>query len=145
MLNIALILNSKFLLVLRLLGLPLPVCMALKKSKYRKSFPDGVINLHRWLHAQVGCQVLYSLLLNIQNVDATKCCVSVGVLAQYFHFLIKAHPTSLINQTYSWAIGVKRISALSSRNNKRYSAREVNTRYGSLVPSVQRSSTNTPV
>ena len=60
-------------------------------------------------------------------------------------FLLKRAQRASSIKPNSWAIGVKRISALSSRNNKRYSAREVNTRYGSLVPSVQRSSTNTPV
>ena len=40
---------------------------------------------------------------------------------------------------------VRRRSALSSRRISRYSAREVNMRYGSWVPRVIRSSTSTPM
>ena len=40
---------------------------------------------------------------------------------------------------------MRRKSALSCRNNKRYSAREVNMRYGSFVPWVTRSSISTPM
>ncbi len=45
----------------------------------------------------------------------------------------------------SCPIGLKRISALSWRNNKRCSARDVNIRYGSSVPLVTKSSINTPI
>jgi len=42
-------------------------------------------------------------------------------------------------------IAVRRRSALSSRNCRRYSAREVNIRYGSVAPCVIRSSISTPI
>mmetsp|Transcript_29212 Transcript_29212/g.91473 ORF Transcript_29212/g.91473 Transcript_29212/m.91473 type:complete len:226 (+) Transcript_29212:310-987(+) len=41
--------------------------------------------------------------------------------------------------------GVRRASALSARSISRHSAREVNMRYGSVVPRVTRSSTSTPM
>ena len=48
-------------------------------------------------------------------------------------------------QPNHWPSGVKRWSALSARNWRRYSARDVNIRYGSLVPNVTKSSIMTPI
>ena len=60
-------------------------------------------------------------------------------------FSLNAAQRASSTKPSSRPLAVKRMSALSSRSNKRYSARLVNIRYGSLVPNVARSSMSTPV
>mmetsp|Transcript_50405 Transcript_50405/g.151815 ORF Transcript_50405/g.151815 Transcript_50405/m.151815 type:complete len:203 (+) Transcript_50405:935-1543(+) len=56
-----------------------------------------------------------------------------------------ANLSSSDRNPYSAAFRVRRKSALSARREMRYSAREVNIRYGSFVPRVTRSSMRTPM
>ena len=56
-----------------------------------------------------------------------------------------SHRTRQPSPTSRPRLGVRRRSALSTRNNSRYSAREVNIRYGSKQPCVIRSSTIIPM
>ena len=60
-------------------------------------------------------------------------------------FWLKRSRRASETRPFSYPSAVSRASALSARSRSRYSAREVNIRYGSIVPRLTRSSTRTPM